>query len=246
MARTSIKVQKRKETKKLRNLVRKGYIPCVVYDQTGKSENIMLEKTVAVKLIKTATPSTLVDLIVDTQDSQITLIKEIQRDLRTNTIYHISFMVLDPKKKSTIPISLVITGESSAVKNNLGMLLLVRDNIEVKGLPTDLPGQIPVDISQLKDVGDTLLVSDLPIPKTLELIRKSDKDLTIVTIRPFQKAVEETTEDDDEQELLDGEGAEAGTEEGADQEEDATSDKTQTKDETSGKEESPRKRKPQK
>lgn len=239
MERLSIKAQKRKETKKLKHLVKKGFIPCVVYNQTGKSENIMIPKTDVVQLLKTATPSTLINLTIDKASPQVTLIKEIQRDLRTNTVYHISFMVLDPKKESTLRLSLVITGESVAVKNNLGMLLLVRDNIEVKGLPIDLPEHVLVDISQLQDVGDTLLVSDLPIPETLKLIRESDKDLTIVTIRPFQKATEETTTDeDDEQELVDGESTEEGTDQ--EQEEGSASDKTPAK------EESPQERKPQK
>lgn len=236
MAGTSIKAQKRKDTKKLKGLVRKGLIPGVIYNQMGKSENIMVEKIEMEKLLKTATRSTLVNLIVDTKNPQITLIKEIQRDLRTNMVYHVSFMALDPKKKINIHVSLVITGESSAVKNNLGMLLLVLDKIEVKGLPDNLPEQIPVDISQLKDVGDTLLVSDLPIPGTLELIRETDKDMTVVTIRPFQKAVEETTtaegEDGEETETIDGETPE----EGADQEEGATSDESPAKEEPTSKE----------
>lgn len=232
MAGTSIKAQKREETKKLKGLVQKGFIPCVVYDQTGKSENIMVDKIELEKLLRTATASTLINLTVDTKSPQMTLIKEVQRDLRTNTVYHTSFMTLDPKRQLNIKISLVITGESPAVKNNLGMLLLVQKKIDVKGLPKDLPEQIPIDIRQLKDVGDTFMVSDLPIPKTLKLIRESDQDLTVVTIRPFQKAIDETATEDseeDETEIVDGESQEEGT----DKETGKTASEAETKEDSS-------------
>jgi large subunit ribosomal protein L25 len=190
MARKKVKVKTRESKKNVNKLLESGYIPAVAYDQKANSTNIKIDRATAEKLAYSATPSTLYDLEIDGKESSIALIKEVQKNIRTGNIHHLSFMILDPKTKLDIPVEIVPSGESPAVRNSIGVLIFVHDSLELRGLPEQIPAKIEADVNELEEIGDKITVSDIDIPEELEFVHKEDQELTLATIRPFQKVIE--------------------------------------------------------
>ena len=197
MDRISIEAQPREEKKKLRGMIQEGFVPGVVYDQKGTSEAIKIPVNEVEKLLANIQGTPLVDLIVG-KKKHIALLKEVQMDHRRNAPNHLSFMSLDPKIKAVFDVEIVEEGESPAVRNSIGILLFLRNSVELRGLPSDIPSTLKANIDSLNDVGDTILVSDLNIPESLEFLNEEVGDYPVATIQPFQKTLEEEKKEEEE------------------------------------------------
>jgi large subunit ribosomal protein L25 len=220
MSRKSLQAQSRKKTRKLRAMIEEGTVPGVVYDQKGNSQNIEMPASEVKKLLDTLEGTPLIDLDVEGK-THIALLKEVQIDHRQNTVCHLSFMSLDPKKEADFEVEIIQTGESLAVKNNMGLLIFDRNSIELRGLPENIPNYLKADISKLEKIGDSIIVSDLDIPEGLEFIIEEVAEYPVATIRPFQKTLEEEIKEEEEakaakaeEEMIEGEETEAEGEEG--------------------------------
>jgi hypothetical protein len=64
--------------------------------------------------------------------------------------------------------------------------------VEVESLPTDIPAEIVLDVSKLKEIGDVLHVSDLPAIEGVAYVSEP----TTVIVRTTYIAAEETEEEE--------------------------------------------------
>jgi large subunit ribosomal protein L25 len=80
-------------------------------------------------------------------------------------------------------------GVAPAVKDLNGTVYQSVNEIEVECLPQDLPSRIVVDVSGLANIGDSILIRDLPIPDNVEVLE--DPDEVVVVITAAQEEVEE-------------------------------------------------------
>jgi len=110
---------------------------------------------------------------------------------------------VDMTRKLTVTVPVVITGISKGVEDG-GVLQIIRRELEVNCLPTEIPEQVTVDISHL-EVGDSIHVDEIKLDGDLEI--PFDTNFTILTI-VAPKAVEEFKKPGEETE----EAAEAGKE----------------------------------
>jgi len=85
---------------------------------------------------------------------------------------------MDEKIRTHIPLEFI--GESPAVKNYGGILNKSMLEIEIEALPKDLPHNIPVDISQIKELDQSIYVKDLSIPKNVKIL--VDPETVIATV----------------------------------------------------------------
>ncbi len=191
MQKVQISAQTREEKENTKNLFKENILSGVAYDTKGNSRLIKISDTKTPNVLAKLSYSSIVELKIDDGKTEHALITEVQHEKRTNRPYHLSFLILQSDEIAKFHVELRVINESPAVKNNLGVLLTTLDSIEVKGKPGDIPEHISVDISKLMEVGDSIAVKDLEIPSGTELVRDEDKDLTVATIRPFQKIVEE-------------------------------------------------------
>ncbi len=177
--------------RKLKSMVDEGMVPAVMYDQESNSVNLKIPANHVEVLLSNIEGTPLVEITIDGKDQHLAFLKEVQMDLRRNSPRHLSFMSLAPDKKAVFDVEIVLTGESPAVRNNLGILLIPRNSVELRGLPKDIPTHIELDISSLGAVGDVLSIKDLTIPDGLEFIHEGVEELPIALVQPFQKTVEE-------------------------------------------------------
>ncbi len=175
--------------KKSKNLLDKGLTPAVIYNAKGESSNIQLDSSVAGKIGRTATSTTIFDASLDGKDIKV-LVKELDVNPVTDQLRHISFFGIDESKEMVFTVPFRFVGISTAVKNNLGVLVEVLSAIDVKCKLADLKSDIEVDISGMDHPGQTITIKDIALPNGMSLINKDQEQATIVTVTELQKEEE--------------------------------------------------------
>ncbi len=97
------------------------------------------------------------------------LVKDVQYDPVKEDIIHIDFQEISLTSKIKVNVGIVSKGEPVGVKQEGGTLNHLLWELEVECLPTQIPKEIPVDVSQLK-IGDVIHVRDLTLPADVKVI----------------------------------------------------------------------------
>lgn len=185
--------------KKNKVLREEGFIPAVVYNSKTESKNIMLDSSTAQRIAREATSTTIFDVELEGKKFKA-LVKEIDYNPVTDDLRHIAFFSVDETADMVFTIPFELVGVAPAVKNNLGVLIQVLDDIEVRCKVSEIIPSINVDISKLEHPGQSIGVDELNIPEALEIMNEDLKNATVVTITELQseKILEpETTEDEE-------------------------------------------------
>lgn len=200
-----ITLEKREVTgKKAKRLLKDRLMPGVVYNSKGESHTIQLDASVAIKTARDTTSTTIIDAVLDGKDIKV-ILKETDKDPRTDALRHVSFFQVDEGQVMSFTIPFEVVGVAPAVKNNIGVLVNTLLSLDVRCKPADLVSTIKIDISELEHPGQLVSVSEIELPKGIELPNDDQLSSSIVTISDVQKALEaletETGEEDIEPEL---------------------------------------------
>ena len=199
---------------KARSLRRDGMVPGVYYFRGEENVDLQIDKK---KLYHAMSSGQHVFEVEMNGAKQYVTIKGIQYHPVTDEVLHIDLMQVNmtEKMKFTIPISL--EGEAEGVKEG-GVLSQILTTIDINCLPTSVPDNILVDISNM-ELNSNMAVADIVnIPEGVEIL--SDPESTIATLAPPKEEEEPVVEDLEEgEELLEGEepadGEAPSTEEGS-------------------------------
>lgn len=163
----------------LNKLRQRGFIPGVLYGRG--QENISLQVLIKDfnKVFQQAGESTLVYLNVNNQ-SYPTIIHDVTREPVKDKILHADFykVRLDEKIKTKVPV--IFKGESPAVIDLGGIFVRNINELEVEALPQDLPHEITVNISSLKNFGDQILVRNIKLNGDIKIIAGTDDIMATV------------------------------------------------------------------
>ncbi len=162
---------------KLRN---DGYLPAVLYGKGQDNLNLQVSIKEFNKAFSLAGESTLVYLNIDSQAYPI-IIHDVALDPVKDTVLHADFykVRLDEKIKTKVPV--VFEGQSPAVIDLAGIFVRNVNELEVEALPQNLPHEITIDISTLKQFGDQILVKDIKLDSDVQII--ADPNDIIATIQ---------------------------------------------------------------
>ncbi len=177
--------------KQVRALRRQGRLPAVIYGRGIESLSISLNQKETSRILPSLSSSHLVVIMVENQP-HTTLVREKQRHPVKGHMIHIDFQEVSMTERFRAQVQLVITGDAPAVKNYNGIVVVNMEELEVEALPGDLPDRITVDISTLENIGDSIRVSDIKLPSTVEMIDDLDEIIVVVTAPAL--AIEEVTE----------------------------------------------------
>ncbi len=163
-------------TKQLR---KKGLIPAVLYGHNFASRNIEVAEKEFKKVYKEAGESTLVYVNID-KESFPAIINDVAVNAVSDAFEHADFykVRLDEKIKARVPV--VIMGEAPAVKAFQAIMVKNINEIEVEGLPQDLPHEFTIDAGVLMKIGDEIKVKDLKIPANIELKANPDEIVVLM------------------------------------------------------------------
>jgi len=177
-----LKAEKREVSgKKVKNLRAEGLVPAVVYGKETPSVILALDAHNFAKIYKKAGESTILKLNIEGEkELRNVLVTEAQLHPVTDEILHIDFyqVRMDEKIKTEVPLKIV--GESPAVENLNGVLLINQDEVEVESLPGDLPHEIEVDISSIVELDQAILVKDLKLPVGVTSLDNPEGTLIVV------------------------------------------------------------------
>lgn len=164
----------------VKKLRRDGYIPAVLYGKGQEALSLQVLVKDFGKVFKMAGESTLVYVNVSGK-TYPTIIHDVSRDALTDSILHADFykVRLDEKIKTNVPV--VFIGESPAVKDLGGIFVRNVNELEVEALPQDLPHEITVDISFLKNFGDQVLVKDIDLGTNVKI--EADTETIVASIQ---------------------------------------------------------------
>ena len=161
--------------KKLKSLRESGMIPSVIY---GEKEPILTSSSYVEteKALKNAGYHSPIDLILN-KKTQMAIVKSIAIDPVSRKILNVEFEAIsaDEVVEATAPIVIVDFEKSEASKLHFA-ILQVMEEIEVKAKPSNLPKELVVDASKLDKADSKLVLSDIILPKGVEI---ADKELSL-------------------------------------------------------------------
>jgi large subunit ribosomal protein L25 len=143
-----------------------GKIPAVFYGpgKSGKAKDAVAvsvdPKAVMRILHSDSGANTLINLKLDGGETRV-MLREYQLDPVTHHLLHADFYELAMDKAITVSVPVQVKGEASGVKQQGGLLDFVTREIEVECLPTDIPENIEIDVSELM-LHQAIRVRDLP------------------------------------------------------------------------------------
>ena len=176
--------------KKPKALRREGILPAVIYGSHIQPTAITLDMKTANRVLPRVTSSQLV--VIQLEDQKLTtLVRERQRNPLTGSLIHVDFQAVSMTEKLRAKVSIVLQGESPAVKAGLGVLVTGVEEIDVESLPADLPNQIYIDISSLANIGDNIHVNDLVLPGAVAVLTRSDELIALITPPEAEEKEEE-------------------------------------------------------
>lgn len=176
MAEYKLTLKKREvKGKKIKALRAEGLIPSVVY---GDKEPVLAssEYVETEKVLLGAGYHSPIDLDVDGK-KKLAIVKDVQVDPVSRKIVNIEFQAIsaDEVVEATTPIVIVNFEASEASKIYHFAMTQTMEEIDVKAKPADLPKELTVDATALKEVDDKITIADIKLPSGVEF---ADKELS--------------------------------------------------------------------
>lgn len=164
-------------SRKVRN---DGLVPAVVYGKGVDACNLRVEPKALQKAIATeAGWNTLITLKGDGPfDGKVVILKDQQIDAIRRNVIHVDFQVIDLTQKIAVMVPVHPLGKSAGEKMG-GALQLIRHELEVLCLPTDIPPAIEIDVTALT-IGDVVHINDIALPQGVEA--PHDVNFTVLTV----------------------------------------------------------------
>ena len=178
-----------------RRLRTEGRCPAILYG--AKSEPIMLaiqahEFDLTVK--RGGASMAIFNLAIEgrADAKRLAMVKELQRNPVTGQLLHVDFYEIDLKRKLAVKIPVHTVGKCKGVELG-GILQVIRRELEVFCLPSNIPSSIELDATDL-DIGDAIHVEDIELPEDVEI--PHDTNFTVITVlSPMKKEEEEEGEE---------------------------------------------------
>lgn len=166
-----------------RSTRRAGDVPGVCY---GAGMDAPIAVSINPKALKGALDperrrNTVIDVTIEREGGAPTIIKAMLWDFQVHplkqVVTHVDLKSIDPNKEVEAEVPVVSSGTHKGAIEG-GLLSWARHSVHITAKPNDIPARLALDIAGL-GLGDTLHISDLPLPEGVSLIDSTK--LTIVT-----------------------------------------------------------------
>ena len=166
-----------------------GKIPAVVYGAGQDSVAVTVDPKVIIKILHSDSGhNTIFDLDVTGTSVVKAMIVDWQHEPIKGALLHIDLkrIAMDKAMRVSVPIQLI--GVPVGVKAQGGILEHVLREVEIECLPTDIPGHLDIDVSNL-EMNQSIHVSDLPHPGSIKFL--DDEGLTVAHVSAIREEVVE-------------------------------------------------------
>ncbi len=179
-----------------------GYLPSVLYGHGKESLSLSLPEKEMVAYITQY--GRIIDLDIEGRKERA-IVKDIQYDAMGDSIIHVDLVRIRLDEVVSILVPIKIMGRAKGVDEG-GIMEILRNEIQVKCLPTKIPEAIEVDVTEL-GAQDTVHLSDLSLPEEVEL--DEEGDYTVISMVIKKAVVEPEPEVEEGEEAAEGEEGEA-------------------------------------
>lgn len=190
MASANLKAKPRDGTGKgdNRKLRTTGLVPAVVYGHGEKTRSVAIDAHELELLFqKVHVENTVIDLNIEGEKPIKTLVREVQTHPARGNVLHVDFYQIHAGELVQVQIPLNFTGTAAGVKAG-GMLQHTMDELDIRVSADAIPDRIDVDVTNL-NIGDSVHVSDLNIPKGVEVLDNADR--SVCSVIPPQAGIAE-------------------------------------------------------
>lgn len=182
MAKSVLNVETRVRTGKggSRKVRQDGLVPAVVYGKGVEALNLRLDPKALQKAVATeAGWNTLITLNGDGPfDGLVVILKDMQIDAIRRNPMHVDFLAIDLNKTLAVMVPVQPVGKSQGEIEG-GTLQLVRHEVEVYCLPTNIPTSLEIDVTAL-NIGEVVHIDELSLPEGVE--SQHDVNFTVLTV----------------------------------------------------------------
>lgn len=205
-----------------RRIRRQGQVPAIVYGGGLAPIRVSVDAhDLHVALHTEAGSNAIINLEVEGGDTLTTMARVIDRHPFRNEYRHIDFVTVDLSQKVIAEVAIKFEGTPVGVREG-GVFSPRRTHVVIEVLPTEIPGSINLEVSDV-EIGGSLRIDDLP--EIEGIVYTEDPEAVIMSVTtPAAEIVEEPEEVEGEfeegEEPVEGEADEAAEgEEEADGEE---------------------------
>ncbi|GAB6282401.1 MAG: 50S ribosomal protein L25 [Ignavibacterium sp.] len=170
-------------------LRRDGNVPGVLYSKNIESISFSVKESDLNRL--TSTSGTHVISLNLENNSYDCIIKDVQYDPVTDKVVHFDLLGLVSGEKIEVEIPVAFIGTPIGVREG-GLLQEFFHKLNVECLPTDIPENIEIDLSNL-NIGDSIHISDILTDKFT--IKHSPETVIASVAHPRSEVETETTEE---------------------------------------------------
>lgn len=153
------------------DLLKRGFIPAVVYGKNMDSFAISVNTNELKKILEEAGSNALIHMKIrqneETRDHQV-LVKSVQHDPVNRTLIHADFHQVSLKDKVNATVNIHLDGIAPGVAKG-GILTQLLWGFEVECLASSIPETFVVDISSL-EIGEEITLADLVLPQGVKII----------------------------------------------------------------------------
>lgn len=174
--------------KRLRGLRQEGLVPAVVHDHGKVSIHVAGDYGKVAKTFQQAGKHHPVNLTVGGK-KHLALIKDVDFGPVKHEVRHVVFQAIKQNEETDAEIPVVFKEDVEIPAEKVSLMVLKQlDVVQVKALPRDLPDELVVDPSGLTEVGDSLTVADLVVPKGVTIMTDPEHQIAIVEMPKDQIA----------------------------------------------------------
>jgi large subunit ribosomal protein L25 len=170
-----------------RRLRRRGLVPGVLY---GRSEPVAIsigERDLRTALTTAGGSHAVLEVAIDGGSEHSAILKDYQRDKVRGTITHVDLQEIRLDQVIHCAVSVTLVGEPVGVKEG-GVLSQVSNEVNVEGLPLEIPQHLDVDVSGMH-IGDTIRLAELEVPDGITVL--DDLETTVLATVTMPTRVEE-------------------------------------------------------
>lgn len=194
----------KRQNKKTNQLRKEGIAPANMYQAGKESLSLEINNLAFLKLSRKLNENAIVYLQIEGEKGEFpVMIDDVQYDAFGKNLLHVVFRKVNLSEKIKAYVSIELVNEFDVQD---GVLVLVKDSVEVEALPADLPEKFEIDQSQLKAIGDQIYMSSLSFdPNKVSLVLAEDEkpeESVIVLVQQKAEEVEEVSTELVEPELV--------------------------------------------
>lgn len=194
MATTILQAQVRPEKgKTAANRIRKkGYITVNLYGKDVENLDLIIPTGEFEKRFgKDITPATIIELQVG-QDAgggtRTVILKDWQKDEFKQQFLHVDFQQISLREKIKLEVPVHLVGEAVGTRHG-GIVQHSLRSLEIEALPTNVPEQIEVDISNL-EVGEQIMVGGLTLQTGVSYLNNLEELVVSIVLPTTEKSGE--------------------------------------------------------